>query len=235
MSLLLRCGPAVAALVVVASVSLPNANAAPAPTGTVVGKVSVTEKGASAKDAAGIVVYVIGYTSAPPTKAAEMRQQGHQFTPLLLPVLVGQPLSFPNLDWDTSHNVFSTDPRFNLGQYRAGRGAPPSQTFDTPGPVEIFCNIHPDMAATVLVLPNSSFATTAADGSFAITGVTPGTWEVYAYDRHAVVPAHTSVTVAASATSTVAFALDRTRFRFDHQTWEGTDYADHGYHAPGAP
>lgn len=198
-------------------------------TGTVSGKITVTEKGAAAKDPSGAVAYLVGFTSPAPKTAAVLQQQNHQYVPALLPVVVGQTVSFPNLDYDTSHNVFALDPRFNLGQYRAGRGDPPTHAFDTPGPVEIYCDIHPDMAATVLVLPNSAFATTGKDGSFSIANVPAGTWDVFAYDRNAVVPAHGKVTVAAGTTATVALALDRTRFTFDHKTWDGQDYSTRHY------
>ncbi len=202
------------------------------PTGTVVGKISVTTKGTPVTDAAGIVAYLVGFSTPAPAVPASMTQKGHQFEPLLLPVLIGQVVQFPNLDWDTSHNVFSTDPRFNLGQYRAGRGAPPSKIFDQPGPVEVFCNIHPEMASTILVLPNSAFATTAADGSFTLKGVPAGTWGLFAYDWHATVPARGQVIVTAGGTTQVALNIDRTRFDIAHKTWEGVDYAVRNYAQP---
>ncbi|MSP55085.1 MAG: hypothetical protein EXR69_05705 [Myxococcales bacterium] len=198
-------------------------------TGTISGKVTVTEKGAPAKDPSGVVAYLVGYASPPPKTPATLSQQNRQYSPSLLPVVVGQTVSFPNLDYDTSHNAFSLDPRFNLGQYRAGRGAPPTQVFDTPGPVEIYCDIHPDMAATILVLPNASFATTGSSGTFTLPSVAPGTWELFAYDRRALAPAHTRVTVTAGGTATATLAVDRTRFNFDHTTWEGQDYGTRGY------
>ena len=45
------------------------------------------------------------------------------------------------------------------------------------------------MAATILVLPNKRHTRAAADGSFAIDGVPPGTWTVFAYARRAAKPA----------------------------------------------
>lgn len=200
-----------------------------ATTGTISGTIRVTEKGVAAKDPSGVVAYLVGFTSPPPKTPAALSQQNHQYVPGLLPAVVGQTVTFPNLDYDTSHNAFSLDPRFNLGQYRAGRGDPPSHVFDTPGPVEIYCDIHPDMAATVLVLPNTSFATTGSGGTFTLTNVAPGTWGLFAYDRRALAPAHTQVTVTAGGTATVSLAVDRTRFTFDHKTWEGQEYGTRTY------
>lgn len=198
-------------------------------TGAVSGKVSVAEKGAPATDASGVVAYLVGFTSPPPKVHTALAQQNHKYTPPLLPAVVGQTVDFPNLDYDTSHNVFSLDPRFNLGQYRAGRGDPPTHVFDAPGPVEIYCDIHPDMAATILVLPNTAFASTGKDGTFTISNLPVGTWDIFAYDRHAVVPAHAKVTVTAGGTTPIALSLTRTRFTFDHKTWDGQDYATRHY------
>jgi plastocyanin len=194
--------------------------------GRITGHVSVTNAGALAPDAAGVVVYLVGFTSPAPAAHAAMVQKGHQFVPELLPVVVGQVVDFPNVDWDTSHNVFSNDPRFNLGQYRAGRGPAPTMTFAEPGPVEVFCDIHPDMAATVLALPNAAFATTASDGTFVIEGVPAGSWDLFAYDRRSTVPTRAHVVVEEGGTSVVDVAVDRTRFDFDHKSWDGTDYGD---------
>ena len=49
-------------------------------------------------------------------------------------------------------------------------------------------DIHPEMAATILVLPNRRHTQIAADGSYAIDGVPPGTWTVFAYTRRATKP-----------------------------------------------
>ena len=64
------------------------------------------------------------------------------------------------------HNVFSMSANnaFDLGLYNSG-GEPKSHTFTEPGPVDVYCNIHPQMAASVLVVPNKHFAKVKADGS----------------------------------------------------------------------
>lgn len=222
-----RAPAALAATALAVALLWPHATAGT--TGNVAGRVTVTEKGVAASDASGVVAYVVGFTSPAPKTHAALAQQNHKYLPPLLPVVVGQTVDFPNIDYDTSHNVFSLQPRFNLGQYRAGRGDPPNHVFDSPGPVEIYCDIHPDMAATILVLPNSSFASTGKDGTFSIANLPVGTWDIFAYDRRSVLPARAKVTVAAGATATVALALDRTRTTFDHKTWDGQDYATRHY------
>jgi len=77
--------------------------------------------------------------------------------------------------------------RFDLGQFKQGEKE--TKSFRKPGVVEVYCNIHPEMAATILVLPNRRFTTAAPDGRFAIEGLPPGRWTVFAYDRLADRPA----------------------------------------------
>lgn len=112
---------------------------------------------------------------------AEVSQEGFRFRPNILPVVRGATVSFPNLDPDY-HNVFSYSKtkRFDLGRYRAEEEAP-TITFDEAGPVSLFCEIHKHMRSTVLVLETPHFTTTAADGSYAITDVPAGSYELVAW------------------------------------------------------
>src|SRR5207249_947314 len=128
----------------------------------------------------------------------------------------GQEVSFPNAD-PFFHNVFSVSPgqRFDLGQYK--RGETKTKLFREAGPVEVYCNIHPEMAATILVLPNRRFATTGADGTFTIEGVPAGTWSIYAYDRLSSAPEKSVVTVSEGGTAEVDFSVAQTRKGFPHK------------------
>src|SRR5262249_30722887 len=134
-----------------------------------------------------IVVYLTGFEEPPPQAVPELRQKGRQFHPTLLAITAGQTISFPNGD-PVFHNVFSLSParRFDLGQFKQGETQ--MKQFPKPGVVEVYCNIHPDMAATILVLPNRRFTEVEPDGSFALVDVPPGTWTLFAYDRLAEKP-----------------------------------------------
>lgn len=102
-----------------------------------------------------------------------MTTRKKQFTPRLLTVPRGSQVRFPNQD-PILHNVFSVSPgnAFDLGLYRAGDGK--TQRFDQPGLVRVFCNVHHDMVAYVLVLDTPYSVSPGADGSFVLSGVPPG-------------------------------------------------------------
>lgn len=164
----------------------PRAESAPAP----------SRHAASSESAAGIVrgrvevpagepvayVYVENVL-APPVKGERkvIQQSGKKFIPGWAVIQRGTAITFPNND-NIYHNVFSLSAgnSFDLGLYNSG-GEPKSHTFTEAGPVDIYCNIHPDMAARVLVVPNRYYAKVKTDGSFEIAGVPPGRRKVVAW------------------------------------------------------
>jgi plastocyanin len=110
-----------------------------------------------------------------------IQQSGKKFSPAWAVVQRGTDIAFPNMD-NIYHNVFSLSPgnQFDLGLYNSG-GEPKSHTFVEPGPVDVYCNIHPQMAASVLVVPNRYYAKVKPDGSFEISGVPVGRRKVVAW------------------------------------------------------
>ena len=113
--------------------------------------------------------------------AVEIKQEDKQFSPRLLAVPSGTRVTFPNLDV-VYHNVFSLTPGqgFDLGMLRAGDPVK-SKVMTKPGVVEIFCNLHARMSATLLVTPGPLLAKVAKDGSFTIDNVPVGTHQVSAW------------------------------------------------------
>jgi plastocyanin len=192
-----------------ALVALTAGVAAAAPAGRIVGKVTVTE--ASGKSAnADVIVYVVGFREPgdDARPAASIMQKGRTFVPDLVAITVGESVTFPNGD-PFLHNVFSQSSarRFDLGSFKKGESK--EKSFPNPGVVDVYCNIHPEMAATILVLPNKRHTRTTADGSFTLDGVPPGTWTVFAYARRAAKPASAPVTVIAGQDTTVNLSLVR--------------------------
>ena len=194
-------------LALVASTALFTARTAEG--GRVSGKVTVSD--ANGKPAtADVIVYVVGFAeqAQTTTPGASIAQKGRKFVPDLVAITVGQSVSFPNGD-PFLHNVFSQSParKFDLGSFK--RGETKDKQFPNAGVVDVYCNIHPEMAATILVLPNKRHTRAAADGSFAIDGVPPGRWTVFAYARRATKPVSAAVTVTDGQDAVVNLALVR--------------------------
>jgi plastocyanin len=126
-------------------------------------------------------VYVADVKEAPVKAVKEIRQKGKKFTPDHLVVQLGTRIEFPNED-KIYHHVFSVAPQtsFDLGYVRYGDRAP-SQLFAAPGLVDINCNIHPSMNATVLVVPNRHWIQAGHDGSFTLSRVRTGKHTLHAW------------------------------------------------------
>jgi plastocyanin len=164
---------------------------------------SVVLEGVSAK-----VAYVyVADVKDPPFKGpvAVIRQKGLQFVPDHLVVRAGTRIEFPNDDKE-HHHVFSVAQgnAFDLGYARTG--AAPSQLFAAPGLVDINCNVHQAMNATVLVVPSRHWTKVGAGGSFTLTGVRNGKHTLRAWAPGTAI-AEASVTVDADRTEPVLLKL----------------------------
>jgi hypothetical protein len=118
-----------------------------------------------------------------PVESPSVSQQNRGFSPRVLPIVRGTTVQFPNDD-TILHNVFSISKarKFDLDVYRPGKAK--SVTFPKPGLVKLYCNIHPEMSCSILILNNPLFALTDATGRCVITGVPDGsvtlrTWHEY--------------------------------------------------------
>jgi plastocyanin len=194
--------------------------------GRVAGRVTLLERsGKSSPDLAAAVVYLDGGTADDAARpvTVDIAINDKEFVPRVVVVPLGSTVRFPNHD-PFDHNVFSAsgpDP-FDLGQY--GRGDAKTWTFTSPGLVRVFCNIHPRMVAFVQVMAGRHFTQPAADGSFEITPVPPGTWVLHAWhERSPEVTQTVSVTTASA--SGIELALDARGFRWmPHKNKYGKDY-----------
>jgi plastocyanin len=121
-----------------------------------------------------------GAFDAPEGGRVVMDQRNETFVPHLLAITTGTTVEFPNSD-KFYHNVFSLSKpkRFDLGRYAAGESK--RVTFDRPGIVRVFCEIHSHMNAYILVFNHPYFAVSDDEGRYHIDNVPPGTYNVIAW------------------------------------------------------
>lgn len=179
-----------------------------APGGRVLGTAKVTEADGKLGASTEIIVYITGFTEPATGTNARIEQKGRRFAPDIVAVTSGDKVEFPNRD-PFLHNVFSqSSPRkFDLGSFKKDESK--DRQFSSTGVVEVYCNIHPEMAATILVLPNRRHARVGADGKFVIEGVPAGSWTVWAYTRRAPKPASMKITVSTNVDTVVDLAVVR--------------------------
>jgi putative two-component system response regulator len=155
-----------------------------------------------------VVVYLESENGSPLRSApsySALAQINERFVPRVLPVTLGSTVSFPNLD-NTFHDVFSLSGArpFDLGRFR--KGTTKIVRFDKIGAVQVFCHIHSDMSAVVLVLPNAYFARPDLNGRFAIDDVPPGTYRVVGWHER-IKPIVKRITIAPGQTTSLDFNI----------------------------
>lgn len=195
--------------------------------GTVAGRVVITDDdGDKVKDRSDVVVYLDGVPNDLPDQSKvihKIRQKDKQFHPRTLVALEGSTVDFPNMD-KIDHNVFSLSrpARFDLGLYRSGTSK--SVKLKRTGVVDVYCNIHPEMSAKILVLDTKYHATTNRRGDFRIDNVPPGKYKVVAWQARGE-PFEGEVEVSAGGVAKPSIRLVRTeKFHQRHRRKDGTPY-----------
>lgn len=143
--------------------------------------------------------------SAAPASPVVIDQEKCSYQPRIQGAVAGQPILVKNSD-GTLHNVRGLSNGkavFNVAQ---PPNAQPVQKAMPEG-VELLklkCDVHPWMAASIVVSPHPYFATTGEDGSFVLQGVPAGTYTLEAW--HETFGTKTAeVTVKEGATSEASF------------------------------
>jgi plastocyanin len=133
-----------------------------------------------------VAVYLDGRLSSTPSSvvAAWIEQRDRRFVPDLVVIPAGSTVSFPNFD-PIFHNVFSLSKAksFDLGNYPNGQTR--MVAFSTPGVTAVYCHLHSNMAATIVVAPNRWAVRVDGHGSFTLKDVSAGAYTVIAWHKTA--------------------------------------------------
>jgi plastocyanin len=177
------------------------------------GTLVLVQEGRTVTD--GVDQAVVFFTPAKKPKAAAveavpaMATLKKAFQPRLLVVPVGSKVRFPNQD-PILHNAFSVSGgnAFDVGLY--GRGPGKTVTFKEAGLVRVFCNVHQQMAAYVLVVDTPFSTAPDKKGGFSLAGLPagPGTLSVW-HERGELLSQ--PVTLPASAPLRLSLAVSKPR------------------------
>jgi plastocyanin len=152
---------------------------------------------------------IAGKTFPAPTEHPLLDQRGLKFQPHITVVMVGSTVDFLNSD-SVAHNVFWTSIGgnkklgHNLGTWPKGEKR--SFKFDASGAIPLFCNVHSEMSAYILVVPTPYFATSDQAGNYKIENVPDGHYTVTVW--HEGVKSQ-SKAVAVSGDSKADFTLSK--------------------------
>ena len=142
----------------------------------------VNRKTPDAAEISNVVVFVKDAPADPelPVADASISQRDEAFVPRVTAITRGSTIEFPNFD-PYFHNVFSLSRAmtFDLGRFRKGEKR--ERTFSRTGVIKVYCHIHSEMAATILVFDHHLYTTPATDGTFTIDAVPPGTYQLSAW------------------------------------------------------
>ncbi len=169
-----------------------------------------------------------GFLAQPPPPRLRLLQKHKRFEPHVVVLPLGSVVEFPNTDL-FFHNVFSLfeGKRFDLGLYEAG--ATRAVHFDRAGVCYIFCNIHPEMSAVVVVLKTPFYAVSDRSGELSIPNVPPGRYRVQVWHERSLPEVLKSltreVTVSENFRSLGTIRLSEARnLRLEHKNKYGRDY-----------
>jgi plastocyanin len=217
--------------------------------GTAVGQVTVTARIETAgptqrsRSPRNVVVWLTPASGPVPIQLTDTPQQhpsliqrNKSFMPHLLVIQMGTVVDFPNHD-PFFHNVFSLfeGKRFDLGLYEAGTTR--HVRFDRPGICYIFCNIHPEMSAVVIVLDTPYYAIASNRSTIEIPKVPTGRYTMHVWDERSLpedlAQLTREVSISAETASIGNIRIRETEVALVHKNKYGQDYEKPAPPGPG--
>ncbi len=196
-------------------------------------KTATTANGA---DSSNVVIWLtpIGASAGsaaatPPAHSApKIAQLDKSFDPHVLVIQSGTAVQFPNRD-PFLHNVFSLfdGKRFDLGFYEAGSSK--TVQFDRVGVSFLFCNIHPEMSAAVVVVNTPYFGMSNRSGRVSISDVPDGRYQLNVWYERSLpedLKSVSRVVVISESARTLEpiKVIENANFSLEHKNKYGQDY-----------
>jgi plastocyanin len=152
--------------------------------GEVFGEEVVVNKNGTLKN---VLIYIksglAAKTYTAPANKLLFDQEGCQYKPHVLGIMVGQELDIKNSD-NTLHNIHTLsklNEPFNRAQPMKNMVVP--ERFQKAETFKVKCDVHPWMGAYIGVFDHPYFAVTGDDGSFTIDNVPAGQYTVEAWQE----------------------------------------------------
>jgi hypothetical protein len=115
---------------------------------------------------------------------------------------------------------------FDLGLYRSGESK--SRTFERPGTYRVFCNIHPQMSALIMVVPTPHVVVADRSGRFVLE-LPSGRFRLTAQSERAP-PVSVELNADAGATVAPLLTIDESQWlAVRHKNKFGKDYPAAAY------
>jgi hypothetical protein len=103
--------------------------------------------------------------------------------------------------------VFSLSPakKFNIGRRPTGQAVP--IVMDKSGIVEVFCDIHANMSAYIVVLENEYFTKPDKQGNYSIDRIPSGTYTLKIWHER-LSSTERTITISPNSTTTINFVME---------------------------
>lgn len=147
----------------------------------------------------------------------QIDQVNKEFVPTVTTIVAGGSASFPNSD-DILHHVYSFSPAktFDTPLYGSDANSEYREMFDTPGVVEIGCNIHDWMLAYIYVGESDLMAISDEAGVAQLANIPPGEYRLKVWHSRLDAPQNSAVqdiVIGAGSTEELELTLELARDR----------------------